>query len=172
MEAVCRKHRKCHVTLFVLIWYVQIGSIIFLTLYHHHETHFCCPMLFCCFCYDFFPSFHFLSHWMLHEYAAWQSSLLHFFCFYFYLPTVHPMLYMCFSFLFCFTSRHGLHTLSMPFPCVLIPSLVYKRVVYCFVMVEYSWEFTSSFLENSLLKLNLIKSVLELTLKLNLIVDC
>ena len=48
MEAVCRKHKKCHVTLFVLIWYVQIGSIIFLTLYHYHETHFCCPMLFCC----------------------------------------------------------------------------------------------------------------------------
>ena len=39
MEAVHRKHKKCYVTLFVLIWYVQFGSIISLTLYHH--------------CYDF-----------------------------------------------------------------------------------------------------------------------
>ena len=59
------------------------------------------------------------------------------------------------------------------FQCLFLMSLsfyfIYKWVVYCFVMVEYSWESTGSFLENSLLKLNLVKSVLELTLKLNLI---
>ena len=34
-------------------------------------------------------------------------------------------------------------------------------------MVEYSWESTGSFLKNPLLKLSLIKSVIELSSKLN-----
>src|SRR6266850_1252204 len=33
--------KQCHVTLFALVWHVELGSFIFLTPYHHHEIHLC-----------------------------------------------------------------------------------------------------------------------------------
>ena len=37
----CGNNKQCHVTLFVLVWHVEIDPGCFLTSYHHHKTHFC-----------------------------------------------------------------------------------------------------------------------------------
>ena len=73
-------------------------------------------------CYDFtllFISSHIRLHMtLLHGSLPFLSLFLHF-----YLPTAHHMFYICFSFLLCFTSRHGQHMLFMPCSHVLIPPL-------------------------------------------------
>jgi hypothetical protein len=47
-ETHCGSNKQCHVTLFIWIWHVEIGSHTILTSYHHHETHFCYQTFFCC----------------------------------------------------------------------------------------------------------------------------
>ena len=49
MHKNCENNQQCHMTLFVLIWHVKLGSTIIFAHYHYHETYFCCSTLFCCF---------------------------------------------------------------------------------------------------------------------------
>ena len=70
---------------------------------------------------------YFLSHQMIHDLLP--SFFLIVICF--YLPTAHHVFSLCFSSLLLFYSMHGLHTLSMPLPCVLYLFCIYSGSKNC-----------------------------------------
>src|SRR6266568_5077582 len=52
MQKNCESNKQCHVTFFVFIRHIELGSTIIFALYYHHETYFCYPTLFCCFFFN------------------------------------------------------------------------------------------------------------------------
>ena len=148
---------------------VQLSSWLFTTIMRPISAAQCSSVVSVMTSFLLFTSFHIGCYMnMLHGSLPFSISFVSIFTF-----LLCTTCFTC-TFHFSFVSLWGMdYTCS---PCLFLMFLflhfVYKQVVYCSVTVEYYWEPTGSFLKNFLLKLNLIKSVLELTLKLNLIVDC